>query len=124
MIGDAAAVSDAKGRPLPGVAPAAKQMGKYVGKLIGARLAGKTLPAFRYRHPGDLATIGRRAAVVKIGPFKLKGFIGWLFWGVVHIYFLIGLRHRLSVALSWLWIYMRDQRPARLITQGSSKVTS
>ncbi len=117
VIGDAASATDAKGRPLPGVAPVAKQMGRYVGKLIAARLAGKTLPDFRYRHPGDLATVGRRAAVVKIGPFHLKGFIGWLFWGVAHIYFLIGLRYRFIVAFTWLWDYLTFQRGARLITE-------
>jgi NADH dehydrogenase len=117
VIGDAAAVNDANGKPLPGVAPTAKQMGKYVGKLIAARLAGKTRPPFRYRHPGDLATVGRRAAVVKIGPLHLKGFIGWLFWGVAHIYFLIGLRYRFIIAFTWLWDYLTFQRGARLITE-------
>jgi NADH dehydrogenase len=61
------------------------------------------LPRFRYRHQGDLATIGRRAAIVALGPLRLKGFIGWLFWSVVHIYFLIGLRNRFVVAVTWLW---------------------
>src|SRR5262249_41008379 len=117
VIGDAASVTDPKGKPLPGVAPVAKQMGRYVGKLIAARLAGKTVSDFRYRHPGDLATVGRRAAVVKIGRFQLKGFIGWLFWGVAHIYFLIGLRYRFIVAFTWLWDYLTFQRGARLITE-------
>jgi NADH dehydrogenase len=116
VIGDAATVNDESGKPVPGVAPAAKQMGAYVGKLIAARIAGKSLPPFRYRHAGDLATIGRRAAVVSIGRVHLKGFIGWLFWGVVHIYFLIGLRRRFVVALNWLWEYLTFQRGARLIT--------
>jgi NADH:ubiquinone reductase (H+-translocating) len=130
VIGDTAAVQDAKGRPVPGLAPAAKQMGHYVGKLIAARLAGRTLPPFHYRDLGTLATIGRRAAIVELGPIQLKGFVGWLFWCVVHIYFLIGLRNRVIVAMTWLWSYITFQRGARLITevppprpQGSARAT-
>jgi NADH dehydrogenase len=117
VIGDAATVKSADGKPVPGVAPAAKQMGTYVGKLIAARLEGQSVQPFRYRHAGDLATIGRRAAVVSIGKVHLKGFIGWLFWSVVHIYFLIGLRRRFVVAINWLWDYLTFQRGARLITE-------
>ena len=91
VIGDAAAARDEKGAMAPGVAPAAKQMGRYVGRLIAARVAGESSPApFRYRSVGELATIGRRAAVVKFGILRLKGFVGWLFWSLAHIYFLIG----------------------------------
>ena len=98
-------------------ADAAKQMGKYVGKLIAARIDGRPASApFRYVHLGDLATIGRRAAVVKFGPLQLTGFIGWLFWSVAHIYFLIGLRYRFIVAFNWFWDYLTFQRGARLIT--------
>ena len=117
VIGDAAAVFDEAGRAVPGVAPAAKQMGAYVGKLLAARFAGRPMPPFGYRHAGDLATIGRRAAVVNLGRVHLKGFIGWLFWSVAHIYFLIGLRHRFIVAFTWLWDYLTFQRGARLITE-------
>ena len=117
VIGDTAAVHDENGKPVPGVAPAAKQMGRYVGKLIAARTAGETLPHFRYRHEGDLATVGRRAAVVKLHRLRLTGFIGWLFWSVAHIYFLIGLRYRFVVAFTWLWDYLTFQRSARLITE-------
>jgi len=117
VIGDAAAVQDAEGQAVPGVAPAAKQMGRYVGRLIAARLAGKSLPAFRYRNLGELATIGRRAAVVKFGRLRLKGFIGWLFWSLAHIYFLIGVKNRFIVAFTWLWDYVTFQRGARLITE-------
>jgi NADH dehydrogenase len=116
VIGDAAVVHGEDGEPVPGVAPAAKQMGNYVGRLIAARLAGKSLPAFRYRNLGELATIGRRAAVVKLGRVHLKGFIGWLFWSFAHIYFLIGVRNRFIVAFTWLWDYLTFQRGARLIT--------
>jgi NADH:ubiquinone reductase (H+-translocating) len=117
VIGDAAAVRDPKGQPVPGVAPAAKQMGHYVGRLIAARISKRTLPPFRYRHLGDLATIGRRAAVVKFGRLQLKGFVGWLFWSVAHIYFLIGLKNRFIVAFTWLWDYITFHRGARLITE-------
>ena len=122
VIGDTATVTDAKGRLVPGIAPAAKQMGKYVAKLIAARIAGRPAPPpFRYMHLGELATIGRRAAVVKFGRLQLKGFIGWLFWAAVHIYFLIGVRNRFIVAFSWLWTYVTFQRGARLITEQESR---
>jgi NADH:quinone reductase (non-electrogenic) len=117
VIGDAAAVRGENGQPVPGVAPAAKQMGRYVGRLIAARSEGKSLPAFRYRNLGELATIGRRAAVVKLGRLQLKGFVGWLFWSLAHIYFLIGVRNRFIVAFTWLWDYITFQRGARLITE-------
>jgi NADH:ubiquinone reductase (H+-translocating) len=116
VVGDTASVTDAKGRPVPGIAPAAKQMGQYVGKLIAARIAGrKDGKPFRYMHLGDLATIGRRAAVVKFGRLQLRGFLGWIFWSVAHIYFLIGLRNRFIVAFTWFWDYLTFQRGARLI---------
>jgi NADH:quinone reductase (non-electrogenic) len=117
VIGDTAAVNDAAGRPVPGLAAAAKQMGIYVGRVIGARLSGRTLPPFRYKNLGVLATIGRRSAVVELGPIQLRGFVGWLFWSMVHIYFLIGLRNRFVVAVTWLWSYITFQRGARLITE-------
>ena len=101
------------GNPVPGIAPAAKQQGRYVAATIRARLAGKTMPPFRYAHAGSLAQIGKRLAVIDFGRIKLRGTLAWWIWGIAHIYFLIGLRHRLSVALSWLWIYMRDHRAAR-----------
>ncbi len=117
VIGDTAAVTDAKGNPVPGIAPAAKQMGRYVGAVIAARAAGKPEPGrFRYRHQGDLATIGRNAAVVKLKKVTLKGWIGWIFWGIAHVYFLIGLRNRIAVGFNWLWDYATFGRRARLIT--------
>ena len=118
-IGDTVSVNDAKGRPVPGIAPAAKQQGAHVAAIIRARLEGRPSPgAFRYRHAGSLATIGKRAAIIDFGWIKLRGRLAWWIWGLAHIYFLIGLRNRLSVALSWLWIYASGQRSARLITQG------
>jgi NADH:ubiquinone reductase (H+-translocating) len=121
-IGDTVTISAWDGKPVPGIAPAAKQEGRYVAELIKARLAGRKLAPFSYKHAGSLAQIGKRLAVIDFGRIKLRGTLAWWIWGIAHIYFLIGLRHRLSVALSWLWIYVRDQRAARLITQGSSKV--
>ncbi|UVF19352.1 NAD(P)/FAD-dependent oxidoreductase [Microvirga terrae] len=119
VIGDTATVTDAAGKPVPGIAPAAKQMGRYVADMIAAKVESRPLPGpFRYRHQGDLATIGRKAAVVKLKSVHLTGFIGWLFWGFAHVYFLIGLRNRAVVAFSWLWNYLTYQRGARLITDG------
>lgn len=121
-IGDTVTINAWNGKPVPGIAPAAKQEGRYVAATIKARLKGERLPPFRYKHAGSLAQIGKRLAVIDFGRIKLRGAIAWWIWGIAHIYFLIGLRHRLAVALNWLWIYLRDQRAARLITQGSSKV--
>ncbi len=121
-IGDTVTIADANGNPVPGIAPAAKQQGRHTAASIKARLAGQTPKPFRYRHAGSLAQIGKRKAVIDFGTVKLRGTIAWWIWGIAHIYFLIGLRNRLSVALSWLWAYLRNQRAARLITQGSSKV--
>ncbi len=124
VIGDTAAVTAPDGTPVPGIAPAAKQQGKYVAAVIRARLLGKSEdPIFRYKHAGSLATIGKRLAVIDFGRIKLRGALAWWMWGLAHIYFLIGVRNRLSVALSWLWIHARDQRSSRLITQGSARVS-
>jgi NADH:ubiquinone reductase (H+-translocating) len=113
-IGDTATVPSS--RPIPGIAPAAKQMGNYVASVIAARVRGGPAPEpFVYHHVGDLATIGRKSAVVKLGVFQLTGLLGWLFWSAIHIYFLIGMRNRFVVALNWLWSYLTFQRGARLI---------
>jgi NADH dehydrogenase len=121
-VGDTIAIDGPDGKPVPGIAPAAKQEGRYVAGVIKARLRGETSAPFRYQHAGSLAQIGKRKAVIDFGRIKLRGTLAWWIWGIAHIYFLIGLRNRLSVAISWLWVYVRDQRAARLITQGSSKV--
>jgi len=121
-VGDTVTIKGPDGNPVPGIAPAAKQEGRYAAALIKARLKGETLPPFQYKHAGSLAQIGKRLAVIDFGKFKLRGALAWWIWGIAHIYFLIGLRNRLSVALSWLWVHARNQRAARLITQGSSKV--
>ena len=117
VIGDAALVENPQGHALPGIAPVAKQQGVYVGKVIAARIQGKPDPKpFHYRNAGQLATIGRHAAVVDMGMLQIRGRLAWWFWGLVHIYFLINLRSRLTVAIQWLWSYFTFDRGARLIT--------
>ena len=116
VVGDTALVSGQTGRPLPGVAPVAKQQGHYVAEVLKARVNGKALPPFRYRDFGSLSAIGRKSAVAQIGPCKLSGFAAWLLWSVAHIYFLIGFRSRLTVAINWGWSYLTYQRGTRLIT--------
>jgi NADH dehydrogenase len=115
VIGDTALASGAD-QPLPGVAPVAKQQGQYVADLLIARLEGKSVPPFRYRNFGSLATIGRKRAIVQMGRLKLTGFVAWVLWSVAHIYFLIGFRNRFVVAINWLWNYVTFQRGTRLIT--------
>jgi NADH dehydrogenase len=121
-VGDTVVIEGPDGKPVPGIAPAAKQEGQYVAETIKARLRSQTPAPFRYKHAGSLAQIGKHKAVIDFGRIKLRGTLAWWIWGIAHIYFLIGLRNRLQVAISWLWIHARDQRAARLITQGSSKV--
>jgi NADH dehydrogenase len=116
VIGDAAAAIGSDGKPLPGVAPVAKQQGWYVANLVKARAAGRTLPPFRYRDFGSMATIGRKRAVAQIGAFNASGLVAWLLWSLAHIYFLIGFRNRLAVAMNWCWNYVTFQRGTRLIT--------
>jgi NADH:ubiquinone reductase (H+-translocating) len=116
VIGDAAAATGPDGKPLPGVAPVAKQQGCYVANLLTARADSKTLPAFRYRDLGSMATIGRKRAVAQLGAFKVSGLPAWLLWSLAHVYFLIGFRSRLAVAANWAWNYFTFQRGTRLIT--------
>ncbi len=107
VIGDAAKVPWRDGMDVPGIAPAAKQEGVFVANQIAGALAGKPKTgAFKYRHAGNLATIGRHAAVIDFGRIRLSGFVAWWLWGVAHIYFLIGVRQPVMVALSWFWSYL------------------
>lgn len=118
VIGDTATIDAWHGKPVPGIAPAAKQQGDHVAATIKARLRGDAVSRpFRYRHAGSLATIGKRSAVIDFGWLQLRGWLAWWIWGLAHIYFLVGVRNRLTVALNWLWIYTRGDRGARLITQ-------
>jgi NADH dehydrogenase len=123
-VGDTVMINGPDGKPVPGIAPAAKQQGRYVAQSIKTRLAGGNVAPFAYKHSGNLAQIGKRLAVIDFGRIKMRGALAWWIWGIAHIYFLIGLRNRLSVAISWLWIYTRSQRGARLITQGRAKVSN
>jgi NADH dehydrogenase len=111
-IGDTANAHGANGRALPGVAPVAKQQGRYVADLILGRRSGP----FVYRDFGNLATIGRSKAVIDFGDLQLSGFLAWVLWCLAHVWFLIGFRSRLAVTLNWLWNYLTFQRAARLIT--------
>ena len=122
-IGDTVTIAAWNGAAGPRHRPGGQATGPLCRRSRSGRgCAGGTTAPFRYKHAGSLAQIGKRLAVIDFGRIKLRGAIAWWIWGIAHIYFLIGIRHRLSVALSWLWIYVRDQRSARLITQGSSKV--
>jgi NADH:ubiquinone reductase (H+-translocating) len=122
VIGDTATIDAWHGKPVPGIAPAAKQQGAHVAETIKRRLGGDSSPRpFRYRHAGNLATIGKRAAVIDFGWLRVRGYLAWWLWGLAHIYFLIGVRNRLAVALSWLWIYLLGTRGACLITQGPQR---
>jgi NADH:ubiquinone reductase (H+-translocating) len=116
VIGDTAAAVGSDGKLLPGIAPVAKQQGWYVARLLRARAQGKTLPAFHYRDLGSMATIGRKRAVAQLRALKVSGLPAWLLWSLAHIYFLIGFRNRLAVAMNWGWNYVTFQRGTRLIT--------
>ena len=121
VIGDTAQARGPDDKPLPGLAPVAKQQGEYVARAIRAEISKRRDPGpFRYRHAGSLATIGRKAAVADFGWLRVSGFFAWLLWSFVHILFLIGFRNRLIVMMDWIWSYLTYHRGARLITgQGS-----
>jgi NADH dehydrogenase len=117
VIGDVALVETPNGGRVPGVAPAAKQQGRYVGKLITNRIRGKPPEKpFVYRNPGNLATIGRRRAVIEFPFITLRGWLAWWIWGIAHIYFLVGVPSPLLISIRWLWEYLTYGRGARLIT--------
>ncbi|MET0328675.1 MAG: NAD(P)/FAD-dependent oxidoreductase [Luteimonas sp.] len=114
VAGDLAALQS-DGKPVPGVAPAAKQMGRQVAANIRAGLRGQPTTPFAYRDFGNLATIGRMAAVVHFGRLKLSGVLAWWFWLIAHVFFLIGFRNRVVVLLNWTMAYWSYQRAARII---------
>jgi NADH dehydrogenase len=116
VVGDLAASRDRDGHTLPALAPVAKQQGEHAARVIEAAISGKDLPAaFRYRDWGTMATIGRGSAVGVIGRLKLRGFLGWLTWGVVHILYLVGFRNRLAVMINWAWAIIVSRKSARII---------
>jgi NADH dehydrogenase len=116
VIGDTAACKGEDGKPLPGIAPVAKQQGEHVARTIRAALKGKAAAPFRYRNYGNLATIGRNRAVADFGRVQLSGHVAWMLWCVAHIWFLAGFRNRFVVGANWLWSYLTFGRSARLIT--------
>ena len=116
VIGDLAALKDASGQMVPGVAPAAIQQGKATARNIARDLRGGPRQDFHYLNKGSLATIGRAAAIAQFGKIHISGFIAWLSWLFVHIFFLIGFRNRLLVLIQWAWSYFTYERGARLIT--------
>ncbi len=116
VLGDAACFDHQEGGPLPGLSPVAIQMGRYAAKAISRDLAGHTRRPFRYRDKGQLAVIGRGRAVADIGRFHFSGFLAWLTWIFVHIFFLVGFRNRIIVLMEWAWSYFTFQHGARLIT--------
>jgi len=114
VIGDAAAIA-VDGKPVPGVAPAAMQMGRHAGENVLRFLRSEPRRAFRYVDKGSLATIGRRSAVADFGRFRCTGFLAWFLWLAIHIVFLIGFRSRFVVLFEWAWAYVTYQRGARVI---------
>jgi NADH dehydrogenase len=121
VVGDLASIAS-KGKPVPGLCPAAKQMGRTAAKNILHRLKGQKTKPFHYVDYGSLATIGRKAAVVAMGRIRFSGFMAWLFWLFVHIFFLIGFRNRLMVMMDWAWAYVTFQRNARIVVGDGEKI--
>ncbi|QDU98118.1 NAD(P)/FAD-dependent oxidoreductase [Lignipirellula cremea] len=116
VIGDLAALNDEHGQPLPGLAPVATQQGQYLARLLQRRLHGKETPPFRYVDRGSMATIGRASAVAQTGKLHFSGFLAWLAWLFIHVYFLIDFQNRMLVLFQWGWNYFTRNRSARLIT--------
>jgi NADH dehydrogenase/putative oxidoreductase len=124
-VGDTASSLGWNGDPVPGLAPAAKQQGQYVARVIDACISGRRVPPpFQYRHLGSLATIGRQSAVVEFGRVRIWGAAAWWLWGAAHILFLSGGRNRMAVALDWLWAYLTYRRSTRLITDSEPSRSS
>ena len=121
VVGDMAAATslekDGSRKPVPGVSPGAKQAGRHAARQILARMRGRSEAPFRYRDYGNLATIGRKAAVADLGTIQFSGFAAWLFWLFVHVYFLIGFRNRVRVFADWAWAYFTFQRHARIVVE-------
>jgi NADH:ubiquinone reductase (H+-translocating) len=118
-LGDVANCAGPDGLPLPGLAQVAVQQGRYLARALRERLAGRPPPPFRFHNRGNLATIGRSAAVADFGRVRLRGFIAWAIWSIVHIYLLIGFGNRALVAMQWFLVYVTNRRTARMITNKS-----
>lgn len=121
VLGDMATYTHQGGKPLPGVAPVAIQQGRFVARLIQAKLHGQPLPTFKYRELGNLATIGRSAAVAEFGRVKLSGFVAWVLWLFIHLMNIVNYRNRILVFLQWGWNYLNHDRSARLITGSEAR---
>jgi NADH dehydrogenase len=124
-IGDMALVLERDGSPVPGVSPAAMQMGTHVAHIIENEIAfpgGVKRPAFKYWDKGTMATIGRSAAVAKVGKFEFSGISAWLAWLVIHLLFLVGFRNKIAVLFQWFYSYITYKRGARIITSPESPV--
>ncbi len=122
VIGDMAFLLQETGEPVPGVSPAAMQMGAATAKNILAELKGKSRVNFRYVNKGTMATIGRKKAIAQLAGMKFKGFIAWMMWLFLHVFFLIGFRNRLAVMFEWFWAYLTRERSARLITGNAEEM--
>ena len=120
VLGDMASYLHQGGQPLPGVAPVAIQQGRFVARLVKARLRGRALPTFHYRDYGNMATIGRSAAVADFGKLHFSGFLAWMMWLLIHLMNLVGFRNRLLVLVQWGWNYFTYDRSARLITESAA----
>lgn len=122
VVGDMAAFEIEPGKIVPGLAPAAIQEGRHLAGVIGASLKGRSRPEFKYLDKGQMATIGRNRAVMQAGAVKLGGWLAWLAWLFIHVFYLIGFKNRVSVILQWAWNYLFSERGARLITERDWKL--
>jgi NADH dehydrogenase len=116
VIGDLASILKSDGKPVPGLAPAAMQEGRHAARNVVHAIRGESSEPFGYIDKGTLATIGRGAAVAEVGRFRLGGFVAWIAWLFIHIFYLIGFRNRFMVLAGWAWVYLRNESGARLIT--------
>jgi NADH dehydrogenase len=122
VLGDLALALDERGHPLPGLAQVAKQEGQYLGRALVRKIqTGVDSPPFRFRNRGNTAIIGRHAAVFDFGWWRIRGWLAWSFWALIHVYLLVGFQHRLMVAIQWLWRYVTYERGSRLIVENASK---
>lgn len=122
VIGDMASMKQENGEPVPGVSPAAMQMGEATAKNILRDIRGAERENFRYKDKGSMATIGKRKAIAQLAGMKFRGYIAWLMWLGLHIFFLIGFRNRLAVMADWFWAYLTRERSARLITGDAEEI--
>jgi len=115
VIGDAAEAFDTSGQPLPALAPVAMQQARYVADVIAEAVPAERRVPFRYADRGMLSTVGKARAVAQIGPIRTAGFLAWVLWSLVHIFFLIGFRNRMRVMLEWIWYYLTYRPGSRII---------